>query len=210
MKMYCVALGMCLALAATPAAAVTVSDPTGDFLPSFVGTQSPDLDVTNFSVVFDGTNFLLSATLAGDVVPGNNALYVIGIDTGTGVNHPFANIGEPNVTFNQVILLSGATGAATLGATPLTASITGNAFSILLPGNLPTPTGDSPAQFGFNLWPRVGLGNNNQIADFAPQNALLRVAAVPEPGSWALMLLGFAGIGAAMRRNRRRLLAQVA
>jgi hypothetical protein len=28
--------------------------------------------------------------------------------------------------------------------------------------------------------------------------------AVPEPGTWALMLLGFGGMGVAMRRNRRR------
>jgi hypothetical protein len=27
---------------------------------------------------------------------------------------------------------------------------------------------------------------------------------VPEPGTWALMLLGFGGIGLALRRGRRR------
>ena len=36
------------------------------------------------------------------------------------------------------------------------------------------------------------------------------VQAVPEPGTWALMLLGFGGIGLAMRRRRRPVLAQVA
>jgi hypothetical protein len=34
--------------------------------------------------------------------------------------------------------------------------------------------------------------------------------AVPEPGTWALMLLGFGGIGLAMRRRRRPALAQIA
>src|SRR5205085_10749766 len=34
--------------------------------------------------------------------------------------------------------------------------------------------------------------------------------AVPEPGTWALMLLGFGGIGMAMRRRRRPALAQIA
>lgn len=33
---------------------------------------------------------------------------------------------------------------------------------------------------------------------------------VPEPGTWGLMLLGFAGIGMALRRRRRPALAQVA
>lgn len=34
--------------------------------------------------------------------------------------------------------------------------------------------------------------------------------AVPEPGTWAMMLLGFGGIGVAMRRRRRLGLAQIA
>jgi hypothetical protein len=34
--------------------------------------------------------------------------------------------------------------------------------------------------------------------------------AVPEPATWALMLVGFAGIGMAMRRRRRPALAQLA
>src|SRR5437868_1704203 len=34
--------------------------------------------------------------------------------------------------------------------------------------------------------------------------------AVPEPATWAMMLMGFAGIGVAMRRRRRPVLAQLA
>lgn len=33
---------------------------------------------------------------------------------------------------------------------------------------------------------------------------------VPEPATWALMLLGFAGIGVTLRRRRRQVIAQVA
>ncbi|WP_338501144.1 PEPxxWA-CTERM sorting domain-containing protein [Sphingomonas kaistensis] len=35
-------------------------------------------------------------------------------------------------------------------------------------------------------------------------------AAVPEPGTWALMLLGFGGVGVSMRRRRSKVLMQVA
>ena len=38
----------------------------------------------------------------------------------------------------------------------------------------------------------------------------LAVAAVPEPATWGMMLIGFAGIGMALRRRRRPALAQVA
>jgi len=36
------------------------------------------------------------------------------------------------------------------------------------------------------------------------------IAAVPEPATWAMMLLGFGGIGMAMRRRRQPALAQIA
>jgi len=37
----------------------------------------------------------------------------------------------------------------------------------------------------------------------------LMVAAVPEPASWALMIAGFGGLGAATRSNRKRVAASV-
>jgi hypothetical protein len=38
----------------------------------------------------------------------------------------------------------------------------------------------------------------------------LAINPVPEPATWALMLLGFGGIGLAMRRRRKPALAQLA
>ena len=46
----------------------------------------------------------------------------------------------------------------------------------------------------------VGSQRNYDLVSLAiPLNT-----AVPEPATWALMLLGFGGIGVAMRRGRRR------
>jgi hypothetical protein len=38
----------------------------------------------------------------------------------------------------------------------------------------------------------------------------LAINPVPEPATWALMLLGFGGIGMALRRRRKPALAQLA
>jgi len=38
----------------------------------------------------------------------------------------------------------------------------------------------------------------------------INAPAVPEPGTWAMMILGFGGIGLAMRRGRRPTIAQIA
>ena len=48
--------------------------------------------------------------------------------------------------------------------------------------------------------------------DFKQLRLVLAPGAVPEPATWAMMLLGFAGIGAATRRDRKgtRLLMQMA
>lgn len=184
--------------------AVTVVDPTGDFLPSFVGDPllDTDLDVTAFSVTFDSVanSFKFDATFAGAINPARSGLYAIGVNTGTGPIAPFGGIGNPNVIFNQVIAVQ-KTGAVAIGMNnSLTASISGNRFSLIVPLALLPTTGFTPNNYGFNLWPRNGLGNNNQISDFAPNNA--NFSAVPEPATWAMLLAGFTLLGGALRHRR--------
>jgi hypothetical protein len=187
-------------------ATATVSDPVGDFLPSFVGTASPDLDVTSFSVSLDPTDttFTLGAVLAGDVNTSLPGFYVIGVDTGRGANAPFGNIGEPDVVFDQVIVVQ-KNGTAMLGANSLTTLLSGNEFIVSVPVALLPSTGFAPQNFGFNIWPRFGssVTGNSQISDFAPNNTLLTsLGLLPEPATWLSMILGFGLIGGAMRFRR--------
>jgi hypothetical protein len=81
-----IAIALLPLIASSPAVAATVSDPVGDFIPSFTGAASPDLDVTSFSVSLDpsATLFALGAVLAGDIDPSLAGFYVIGMNTGSG------------------------------------------------------------------------------------------------------------------------------
>jgi hypothetical protein len=211
------ALALCAVPAFTPAPvqAAVVLDAAGDFLPSFVGPNDPGLDVTSFSVNFNSaaSEFLLGAAFAGAINPTGGGLYVIGANTGTGPNAPFGSIGAPNVRFNQVVLVradgtglvSGPTGGP-LASGAIT--IAGNLFTVRVPLSALPSTGFAPGQYLWNLWPRNGLGNNNQISDFAPNDGGLAAVAVPEPTSWIMMIAGFLAVGGALRAKKgRRMLA---
>ena len=47
-------------------------------------------------------------------------------------------------------------------------------------------------------------GGNNNIGNILDNVTLATVAAIPEPATWAMMLLGFAGLGFAFRQSRRK------
>jgi len=175
-----------------------ISDPVGDFLPTYGGAKNGAFDVVSAAGTFDGKTFHLTATLAGPVSgapPGSIPLYVWGINTGTGTNN-FANIGNPNVRFNTVATLNAAgvtNNAAFVG------SINGNTIGIDIPlSALPASTGFAPQDYLWNLWPRDTsappgpgqIGTASAISDFAPNNGLAPFDPVPEPAT----LVVFAGM----------------
>jgi hypothetical protein len=58
---------------------------------------------------------------------------------------------------------------------------------------------------GSNTTATIGLKNQNTAYsgnDFALDDIVLSTAAVPEPATWALMIAGFGGAGAMLRRRR--------
>ena len=214
MRKITLALALAPFTLAMPAAAATVVDPVGDFLPSYSGPQTGEFDVTKFSVLFDPSSslFRIGGTLAGPIDPETDGYYIIGVNTGAGAIDPFASIGQPDVEFDKVIVVGGE-GEAFIGTEDLAFSILGNSFLVWVPLSLLPSTGADPLDYGFNLWPRTEIatpGNLAHISDFAPNNALLKATAVPEPVTWMMMLLGFGLVGASIRFRRARSFAQQA
>jgi hypothetical protein len=50
----------------------------------------------------------------------------------------------------------------------------------------------------------LSTGEGTGFKTFKQLRLVMATGAVPEPGTWGLMLLGFAGVGMALRRSRRR------
>jgi len=207
MRKILLAAGAVLALVAGPAmASTTVADAKGDFLSGYTGPKTDDLDVLSFFVGYDPTTqmFDLRATMAGDIDPANGpGFYVIGINTGTGVNHPFGPVGQPNVLFNQAMTIQKTgVGAITVAGVPKSfmATITGDTFEAFIPLAFLPSTGFAARNYGFNLWPRQVTGGLLALADFAPENST--IAPIPEPAAWALMIAGFGVAGGVLRRRR--------
>lgn len=204
MRRYLLSATAFIALSAGPAGAVTITDPAGDFAPGYLDA-APDLDVRSFTVNYNGDTqlFSLAATMNGIINPATVGVYVIGVNTGTGPNAPFAAIGAPNVRFNQTIRIN-KDGTGLVGATPITATIVGDTFTVNLAASLFPSTGFAPQNYGFNLWPRNGVGAGTFVTDFSPNDGTI-AATVPEPATWGLLTLGFGLVGSALRRRSRTL-----
>jgi len=211
----CSLAALALLTFAGAASAASVSDPDNDFLASFTGSQAGDLDIRNVTATFDGASVTLRATLDGTVGGSPGSLFVWGINRGGGT--PRLSFGMPSiggdVLFDSVAVFfpDGTARAVTFNAmgaptiTPLANAVTvlGNTITgtvpiALLPGN-----GFAPEDYVYTLWTRLRVnpamdGTNAEVADFGPA---IR-ASVPEPASWATMIIGFGLVGGTMRSRR--------
>jgi hypothetical protein len=211
---------MGLILAATlgataPASAVNLG-PTSGFLPSYTGPQGEDLDVKSASAVFIGGNFDLDATFGAAIgttpaVGSDAPTYVWGIYRGSSAPMSFAP-DDAGVIFDAVVVsIPSESFAAVLDfanggtLTPFSGvTVSGDTLDITVAESLLPSLGVfTPDQYEVNLWPRFGImGTNVQIAQFDPDNAVIAVG-VPEPATWAIMLMGFMGLGTALRARRQ-------
>ncbi len=198
------------AAAAAPVGAVTITDPAGDIFPAFAaqpdfmgGPVPGGFDVLSFSVKASSGAFRLDATFDGPVSGIGTGFYVVGVDRGAGTAGFGAD--QPGVLFDSVIVLlpSGAGTVIVFGMPPVAldpgaVTISGNAFSAVIPFALLPSSGFGVGRYGFNLWPELAPGDFDKISDFAPDNAVL---SVPEPAGWAMMIFGFGMVGGMMRRR---------
>lgn len=205
-----------LAAAAGHAVSLGVADPQGDFIATYAGPHAGDVDVLFAYSIFDQTSstFTFGATMSAPIGTTNLAQYIWGVDRGTGtarLNGGATPVGS-GVKFDAVIALDNLGGGAINlipGATALApgaVSIVGNNITVTVAASALPSKGFSLDQYQWNLWPRVGSGNNNnQISDFAPNNSTLAVLAitpVPEPDALAGLLARLGLVGVVVRRRK--------
>jgi hypothetical protein len=173
------------AAAASPAAAVTVTCTSSE---SLLTATTGGTAASNCAGFFSG-NVLDNSS--ADVQTQTSAL---------------ASLGFTFTNFNDFMKVDSINGSTLTFGTPLIGdTIIGIHF-----GN-GSSVGNSTGFFEFNFTQPT---NSINIGISAPSDAVLfttGTTAVPEPASWAMMLLGFAGIGFVLRRGARsRLLPQPA
>lgn len=182
--------GSALALGSTAANAALTVGANG------ATNGTPTSIVTNASLLeFDTTN--ASAGSYSSFFQFNNDIYTAGVFSATASTVPIAGT---TVSLLQLFTGGSVVGGVYSGGTLVPGgSASGSSNSLTLSANL-TPGTNYTFVYSGNL---VNSGNISG-------NAALGMAAVPEPATWGLMLLGFGGMGMMLRRRRRPTLAQIA
>jgi hypothetical protein len=189
------ALTLAALLATGPALATTTTMSTG-FLPTYTGPKNGDLEIKSVSANVADGNLVLSATAMGKIgtTPGTD--YVWGIDTDPALaTAAFASHGFSGVVFNDVSVATvGGMGVTVSGDTITDTIAISSLKNVVL----------KPDQFLISLWPvATPPGGFAGFSEFVPGNGTFAVG-VPEPTTWALMLIGLAGLGAVLRSGRRQ------
>jgi hypothetical protein len=183
-----------LILVVTPAAGrgEFITNPVGDFLPSYMGPHNGDLNVIGAEVRYDGTNFLLHLVLTGPVGTTTGANYVFGFNRGKGtaVFGSFA----PGVLFDGAIVLNNNDTSPTAG---VKVTHSGDEIFATAPASLPAmaSTGFAPVNYMWNVWPRnPALSGTASFTEFVPHNSDASVTPVPAPPAFLLGAVGAMGL----------------
>ncbi|MBX9738130.1 MAG: hypothetical protein K2X32_14505 [Phycisphaerales bacterium] len=204
-----------LLLVASPAFAVPVVDPAGDFLPSYTGPQGGDLDVLTTEAFLNTTTNTISVSTTVNAAIGTTAgsFYVFGFNRGAGTERfvtstPSVGAGvffdlvlilRPDGTSQVNDLIAGVNTILPAGSV----TVSGNTISSApLALSLFPTRGFAATDYTFNLWPRVSsVAGTASISDFAPSASNAAVSIIPSPT--AAGLLAIAGVFGVGRRRAR-------
>lgn len=206
---FTAALSGLLFASALPIGAAVISDPANDFLPTYTGPKTGDLDVITAQVFFDGTNFTFTSTQNGLIGTTPAGIFVWGINRGSGT--PGFPVIAPGVLFDSVFIIN-PSGASTFRdsisgvATPITnITVSGATVTGVVPLSVMPTRGFAAINYTVNLWPRSGAAGDGALADFAPNNSNAAVTVLtPEPGTMGFVaFFSVAGLALARRRKIR-------
>jgi hypothetical protein len=170
----------------TPYAAVVPYGPNfyGENVPSNpAGSASPDAS-GNYGVYFV-SDFASPESLSQIVTPLTSGLYTLGFSAYVPLNG-YDNVGKADFT--------GSIGGVNLVSTEVHSLTPQTWYNFYGSANL-TAGVPVTAQFTFNT-------NFNPSADIVIDQVYLVAGGVPEPATWAMMLVGFGFAGSALRRRR--------
>jgi hypothetical protein len=203
--------GTALALASTAANAGTVTIGAGSQMSIGGNAQLNGPTPTSTASQATSIDFLVMPGAVAGAAPGSVTNYL-----GTGTFAGESCAGNTCGLINDIA--SVAVGAST---TPLFTLMDGVTFSLTNITSIDRSVSNVLTFQGTGSFGGTLNGAGNTIVStpgsfvFSTQGGTLTsfsatAVAVPEPATWALMLLGFGGIGMAMRRRRRPALAQIA
>jgi hypothetical protein len=169
-----------------------------DALPNGTGGQSTTVNLSG-SVTNPG-HYSLS-DLQNNFTPVQET---IGTDVYTGVPlFTFINPIDPNI-LNQIVITSGTDGyEVVLSLAELDPLFGGNPQNLL-------PYADTSGDFPVDGIARTILPLDNKHGRWVSNlDSVTVAAAAPEPASWAMLLVGFAGLGFVFSRSRRKLSREI-
>ena len=174
--------------------------------------DSIDGNTFNFSYDFENTSTLVGTFISGfgfDVDPNVTSASATG-------QFPLTDIDGPNnfASFAAEVCFNGGPGTCPNGqpATSIGVGETGSGTFALVFGSPQTSITLSNGLDRYQGF--TGTNANGQTVTSAIGQPIIRPRsnpppAIPEPATWAMMLLGFGAVGAAMRRNRARTHARI-
>lgn len=206
---------VCQDLACTNAPVIVTDNGAGDTIPG--------AGAINFSVAAFGYNLLVNTSQSKPVIGSASSPQLDLTFTATGTGTVYLYLSDTGFTLSPASFLlslaqtsSGGSGSVigrAFGGSTNDSLTVSPIFAAIGPLTGPASSGTASGSYNPSINPYslgIGVEITRTTAGSTTGDLNLQATAVPEPATWGMMLLGFAGIGMAVRRRRRPVLAQIA